>query len=112
MSNDVIKVKSEGVEHPMDSHKEFHGYSIEELRYQRALIALRKDFCVSKMLTDAEKIKNRGIFGKSGDKSRGPKIGGIASKLISGLSYLDYAMIGMSVFGTGKKIFKFFRGRK
>ena len=112
MSKELVEIKRVEEEIPVEGHKEFKGYSIEELRYQRALVALRKDFCVTKMMQNLDQIRSRGIFGGSGDKSRGPKIGGIAQKLMSGLGYLDYAMIGMSIFGTGKKIFNFFKGRK
>ena len=48
----------------------------------------------------------------NGTTSRVAHVGTLASKIMSGLGYLDYVMIGMSVFGTGRKIFKFFRGKK
>lgn len=112
MAQKLIEMKRIEETLPDEVPKEFKGYSIEELRYQRALVALRKDFCVGKIAENVEKIRSRGLFGGTGEKQRGPQIGGIAKKLISGLGYLDYAMIGMSVFGTGKKIFNLFRGKK
>lgn len=108
MTKEIAEVKR--VEE--NKSNEFKGYSLEELRYQRALVALRKDFCVAKIAEKCNDIRQRGIFGGNGESKRGPMIGGIAKKVISGLGYLDYAMIGMSVFSTGKKVFNFFKGRK
>ncbi len=110
MTNEIMPVNDKQGEVPHNS-TEFKGYSIEELRYQRALISLRKDFCKSKMIHNANRIGKRGFFGRNGTTSRVAHVGGLASKIISGLGYLDYVMIGMSVFGTGRKIFKFFRGK-
>ena len=41
MTNEIVPVNDHKEEAPHNT-KEFKGYSIEELRYQRALIALRK----------------------------------------------------------------------
>ena len=112
MTKEIVEVKKMEENLPMELPKEFKGYSIEELRYQRALIALRKDFCAAKIAEDFEAIRKRGVFGGHGGSKRGPMIGSIAKKVMSGLGYLDYAMIGVSLFGTGKKIFSLFRGRK
>lgn len=92
--------------------EKFKGYSIEELRYQRALLALRKEFCKSKVLNSIDKIKNpyrssgesgKGFLGKAG------KVAGIAGKILSNLNIIDYAMVGASLFGSGKKIYKLIR---
>ncbi len=111
MTNEIIPVNEKHEDAPHNS-SEFKGYSIEELRYQRALIALRKDFCKSKMIHNMDRIRKRGFFGRNGTTSRVAHVSGLASKIMSGLGYLDYVMIGMSIFGTGRKIFKFFRGKK
>ena len=111
MTNEIVPVNDHKEEAPHNT-KEFKGYSIEELRYQRALIALRKDFCRSKMVHNADRVRKRGFLGRNGTTSRVAHDGGLATKIISGLGYLDYVMIGMSAFGTGRKIFKFFRGKK
>lgn len=107
MTKDLIPVNEphEEAPHKKDS---FKGYSMEDLRYQRALVAMRKEFCKSKIAHTAHRIRKQGFFGRSGNTSRMAHAGSLASKVISGLSYLDYVMIGMSVFGTGRKIYKFF----
>lgn len=111
MTKEIIHVEEHQEEAP---HKKdsFKGYSIEELRYQRALIALRKEFSKSKIIHNANRIRKQGFFGRNGTTSRVTHVGNLASKVISGLGYLDYVMIGMSLFGTGRKVYKFFRGKK
>lgn len=110
MTKDLVPVEHhDDAPHKKDS---FKGYSMEDLRYQRALVAMRKEFCKSKIAHSAHRIRKQGFFGRNGSTSRMAHAGNLASKVISGLSYLDYVMIGMSMFGTGRKIYKFFRGKK
>lgn len=109
---ELIEAKNKS-EEAMVEKKDFKGYTIEELRYQRALVALQKEFCKSRVLHKVEKVKHRKLFGD--DSSGGSKIvkySSLASKLFRGLNYLDYAMIGMSLFGSGKKIYKFIKGKR
>lgn len=104
------KIKSSEV---IVEKKDFKGYTIEELRYQRALVALQKEFCKSRVLHNVEKIKNHKLIGDNDSGgSKMFKIGSLATRLLHGLNYLDYVMIGMSLFGSGKKIYKFIKGKK
>lgn len=97
----------------VDAKKDFKGYTIEELRYQRALVALQKEFCKSKVINKVDHIRHRKAFGNdSSSSSKLAKAGSIATKLLTGLNYLDYIMIGMSLFGSGKKVYKFIKGKK
>ncbi len=112
MNNEIIHVGNNEKSLEQEIKKEFKGYSLEELRYQRALTALKKDFCKSKMITNFEKTRKRTFGGEKGNVSKFVRAGGIASKLFSGLNYLDYAMIGMSLFTSGKKIYNFFSSKK
>ncbi|MBD5288361.1 MAG: hypothetical protein HDS28_04720 [Bacteroides sp.] len=110
---DISKAKKKSDEAIVEK-KSFKGYTIEELRYQRALVALQKEFCKSKVLHKVERVKNRKLIGENsgGGSSKIFMMGSLASKLLRGLSYIDYAMIGMSLFGSGKKIYKFLKGKK
>ena len=114
MTNEIIRVQ-DGEKKPAETtapeQKDFKGYSLEDLRYQRALVALRKDFAKSKMIHNIDKARKHRLGGESGS-SKIARAGGIAAKLFSGLSYLDYAMLGMSLFSSGRKIYSFFRGKK
>jgi len=96
--------------------KSLRGYTLEELRSQRAYLILRKEYAKARVLEDIDNVRNRRlIFGnnKDGNKKSGfLKVGTIASKVFSGMNYLDYAMIGFSVFSTMRKFFRFFRKKK
>ena len=108
MSKEITKAG--GHEEIKVTEKRFKGYSIEEIRYQRALVDLQREFCKSKMLHNVNGMKKRGFWGTvSGGGSKVSRVGGIATKLLTGLSYIDYAMLGMSLFGSGRKIYKFFK---
>lgn len=94
--------------------KEFNGYTMEELKYQRALLALRKEFSKEQMLQTLNGMKPSSATKEKGS-SWGSKLafaGGLAGKIFSNFNVLDYVMIGMSLFGTAKKAYSFFKGRK
>lgn len=91
------------------------GMSIDEIRYHRALVALKKEFSKSKVLLHKEKIANSSPFSKgykSSSKNRFGRTGAILGKLTGKLNYIDYIMMGVSLFQTGKKVLGFFRKRK
>lgn len=111
MDKEIIKATEKGKE-SLAPKKDFKGYTIEELRYQRALVALQKEFCKSKIIHKVDKIKHRKFFDNEKGVSRISKFGSLATKLLTGLNYLDYVMIGMSLFGSGRKVYKFFKRSK
>ena len=103
------KIKA-GDENSLD----FKGYNLEEIRYQRAIVALKKEFAKEKMMADISEIKKRLPFQKE-NKQTGvgfPLAKGLVGKALSGLGYVDYFLLGFSVISTGKKIFSFFRKKK
>ena len=104
----IVKVSETNIT-PDVKEEEFKGYSIDELRYQRAMIALKKEFCKVKILQEFDQIKEHSVFGGSRN-GKLTKTGAVVTKLLSGLNYLDYAMVGMSLFNSGKKVFSLFRG--
>lgn len=84
------------------------GMSIDEIRYRRALVALKKEFCKSKVLLHKEKIANSSPFSKgykAPENSKMGRFGAIVGKLTGKLNFLDYAMMGVSMFQVGKKVF-------
>ncbi|MDE5773573.1 MAG: hypothetical protein K2H86_03860 [Muribaculaceae bacterium] len=88
------------------------GMSIDEIRYRRALAALKKEFCKSKVLLHKEKIANSSPFSKGYKASENNKMGrfgSIVGKLTGKLNYVDYAMMGVSLFQIGKKVFNLVR---
>lgn len=90
----------------------FKGYTMDELRYQRALIALKREFSKETVLENVEKLQRNSPFSNSGQKSIARNVGGVAGKMIGGLNYVDYLLIGFSAYNSISKIFKFFRRKK
>lgn len=91
---------------------DFKGYTLDELRYQRALLALRSEYCKERIYESFEKVHKLSPFSDEGKKGLGKNIGGIVGKVVTGLSYVDYAMIGFSVFSTIRKFTSLFRRKK
>ena len=91
---------------------EFKGYTLEELRYQRALLLLKREFLKEKALKETKAIKERipVINGKSPLSNVSPL--NLAGRVVRGLNYADYLMLGFSVFNVGKKVFSLFKKRK
>ena len=97
---------------PNDDSEEFGGYTLDEIRHRRALIAVRKEFAKAKMFEEMEKLKDRNPFAPDGTLKAASRLGSIPMKIVQGLNYTDYIMMGFSAFGTIKKIFSFFRKKK
>lgn len=98
------------IENITEPATQFKGYTLEELRYQKALVLVRKEFCKSKLLRNVDSLKKHNPLSPSSDGVLLPgTFGSIASKLVKGLNYLDYMMIGFSVFGSVRKVLTFFK---
>lgn len=92
--------------------KEFKGYTIEEIRFQRALVAMEADFCKTKLNKSLRNIQKLNPLSPSSNMSLPGKAGSIALKLLNGLNYMDYILLGFSAFTGVKKVFSFFKGKK
>ncbi|MDE5663545.1 MAG: hypothetical protein K2I37_05890 [Muribaculaceae bacterium] len=90
---------------------EVKGLTIREIRYQRALVALQKDFCREKMNVGILRLKNSSPFSKNYQGKSKPfgRAAGIVGKLIGGMNYLDYAVLGFSIFSNVRKVMGIFR---
>ena len=91
--------------------EDFKGYTLEQLKYQRAMMALRVEFSKEQLIQSFEALKPKK---KATEKTSllGPKFAfasNLAGKIFSNLNVLDYVMIGMSAFGTAKKAISLFR---
>ena len=96
-----------------ENHVVFKGYTLEELRYQRALIALKKDFSQAKLMRSLDTVqKANPLSATNRISSLNSKFGGVASRIFSGLNYLDYAMMGFSFFNSVRKVYGFFHKKK
>lgn len=88
--------------------KEFKGYTLDELKYQRALLLLKKEFLKEKAIKEANLVKERipVLNGSSALSHFSSK--NILGRVIKGLNYADYIMLGFSVFNAGKKVISLF----
>jgi len=109
--NDLIKYANVP-ETVASEEKKFKGYALEDIRYQRALVALRKEFCKSRLINETRNLSRYNPLNPQSKSSTIGKCGAIAGKLLGRLSYLDYAMVGFSIFNTGRKVFSLFKRRK
>lgn len=95
------------------AHVKFDGYTLDEIRYQRALIALQKEFSLNRINRSVANLqKNNPLTPEGAASSLSGNAGWVASRLVKGLGYLDYAMIGFTAFGTVRKVFSFFKRKK
>ena len=94
------------------SVKEFEGYTLDEIKYQRALLLIKREYLRESALAQVNDIKKRLPF--SGGKSTLAAIkgGGLLSRVVKGLNYMDYLMLGASAFQAGRKIVSLFRRKK
>ena len=107
-----IKDKEQTAKDIVTAEKEFKGYTIEEIRFQRALVAMESEFCKTKIFKSWHNIVDANPLMPGNKTSLPGKAGAIALKMVNGLNYLDYILLGLSVFKGTKKIFSFFKGKK
>lgn len=107
-----INKKNKVAQDIVKPEKEFKGYTIEEIRFQRALVAMEAEFCKTKMSKSWDNIQNLNPLMPGNKTSITGRAGQLALKMINGLNYLDYALLGISLFKGTKKVFSLFRGRK
>ena len=108
-----IKAKENKAQQIMTPDKDFKGYTIEEIRFQRALLAMEADFSKTKILKSWNNLQKMNPLSPASAASSLPgKAGSIAFKLIKGLNYMDYVMLGWSLFNGSRKVLSFFKGRR
>ncbi|MBD5355478.1 MAG: hypothetical protein HDR88_00485 [Bacteroides sp.] len=110
--NEIKKTEdvAKSITHP---EVQFKGYTLEEIRYQRALVMLQKEFCKNKILRNVNTLKKANPLTPQGAASLIPgRMGTLTTKVLSGLNYVDYAMLGFSIFSSVRKVFSFFHKKK
>lgn len=90
----------------------FGGFTLDEIRHHRALIAVRKEFAKAKVLENVDLLKERNPFSPDSDLKAAARLGSLPLKLVKGLNYTDYFMLGASLIGTVRKTLKFFKKKK
>ena len=101
----ALRIESGAAEH------EFRGYTMEELKYQRALLLIKREFLREKALKETNKLKERipVINGKTNIMGSLGK--GLLGKITTGLGFVDYILIGMQALKVGRKVGSLFRRR-
>ena len=107
-----IEEKEQVAKEIMEPENKFKGFTIEEIRLQRVFVSLEKESCKSRILRSVRNLQESNPLMPGNKSSLAGKTGAIALKMINGLNYLDYILIGLSVFKGTKKIFSLFKGRK
>lgn len=90
---------------------DFRGYTMEELKHQRALTLIKREFLKQKAMNDVDAFKSRLPFNRNSPMGN-INAKGLLGKVMKGLSYADYLMLGFSIFSAGRKIFSLFHKRR
>lgn len=94
----------------------FRGYTLNELRFQRTLIDVRRAYVKERLLGEFANIRSlRFLDTKKGKGGRGwlnPSVFAIAGKAFKLFSYVDYISLGITLFQSGRKVFSLFRRKK
>lgn len=90
----------------------FEGYTLDEIRHHRALMSVRKEFAKAKAFEKMVALKDRNPFAADGKYKAASRLGSLPMKIVKGLNYTDYIMLGLSTFGTIKRVFSMFRKKK
>lgn len=88
----------------------FNGYTLDEIKYQRALVALKAEFCKEKIISEFNTTKKNSIVGRfqSGD-GIGLFKSGIFNKMAKSLNYIDYLLVGTAAYKSVRSIMSLFR---
>lgn len=92
--------------------EDFKGYTLNELRYQRALIMLKREFLKEKAIKQTEDLRKRIPIVNGKPPLSGVSTQGLMGRVIKGLNYADYLMLGFSIFGAGRKVLSLFKRKK
>ena len=106
-----MKKNNKDIEGIADELKEFEGFTLEELKHQRALALIKREFLKQKAMNDVDEFKKKLPFnGVSPLGNFNAK--GLFGKFMKGLNYADYIMLGFSLFGAGRKIYSLFHRKR
>lgn len=101
------------VAHDVNEGKEFKGYTLDELRYQRALLMIKKEFLKERAMHNVEAIKSHiPLVNGKNPIGHSSSSNGILGKIMKGLDFADYLVLGMQVVKIGKKIGRVFKRKK
>ena len=109
---EIKRLNSDRIVSPVEDQPQFNGFTLDEIRHQRALIAVRKEFAKAKIMEQVDTLKDRNPFAPDGSLKAAARLGNIPMKIMRGLNYTDYIMMGISAIGTARKVFSLFKKKK
>ncbi len=109
---EIKRNNSDKVVKNVEEPPHFDGFTLDEIRHHRALIAVRKEFAKAKILEEVDKVKDRNPFAPDGSLKAAQRLGNVPMKIMRGLNYTDYIMMGISAFGTVRKMLSLFKKKK
>lgn len=106
-----VQNQDSGVTQP--TVEKFAGYTLEEIRYHRALVALKAEFCKEKIVAEFNASKKNSLLGRF---KRGEGTGlfksGVLNKMAKSLNYIDYLLVGTAAFKAVRSFTSLFRRNK
>ncbi len=109
---EIKRQNSDKVLSKIEDPLQFNGFTLDEIRHNRALIAVKKEFAKAKVLEQLDALKDRNPFAPDGSIKAAARLGTLPSKIMRGLNYTDYIMMGISAIGTVRKVFSFFQKKE
>lgn len=97
--------------------EEFTGYTLKELRFQRTMTEVRRDYVKEKLIGEFDNIRTfRFLETRKQRQGSGgwlnPSVMALAGKVFKLFSYADYISLGLSLFQGSRKMFSMFRRKK
>lgn len=105
-NNDKIALPSESFE------SGFKGYTMDELRYQRALLLIKREFVREKAFNETKKIKKQIPILNGKSVLSNMNSSGLVGKLMKGFGMADYIILAFQALRIGKKIGGKFKKKK
>ena len=109
---EIKRQNSDKVVSTIEEPLQFNGFTLDEIRHHRALLAVRKEFAKAKILEQVDALKERNPFAPDGTLKAASRLGSIPMKIMRGLNYTDYIMMGISAIGTVRKGLSLFKKKK
>jgi len=82
----------------MNKNRQWKGYTLEEIRFQRVLAMMRVELVQQEMFKQVEPYTSKTRFA-----------GAMAGRIAGALNFMDYAMIAITV---GRKLYSIFHRKK
>jgi hypothetical protein len=88
----------------------FDGYTIEELRFRKAVVDVKRTYIKEKMQSEWSRLVGDGVGPLRAGKKGGKAVSGnMLGKVMKVFSYTDYIAIGIALFKGTRKVISLFK---